>query len=156
MSQLLRGDQVTAGTARAVAEAYSQLWDKAPAERDHREKIAAARARNHARERGWAVPMAWDDAEIDKPEGKPAEGWRREPRRNHRSGELAEDAAELFRQGYTREQAAERLGVSPDALEQALRRAQRAAEEEHEGQRARFAAASAAKAPAQETEREAG
>jgi hypothetical protein len=70
-------DQVTAGTARAVRELYDELWDKPPDESGHRQKISVSRARNYARARDWALPLAWDDDAIDDPAAKPAEGWRR-------------------------------------------------------------------------------
>jgi hypothetical protein len=95
--------------------------------------------------------MAWDDEELDKPDGQPAEGWRRSTRTTRRSAKLAEDAAELIRQDYTREQAAGRLGVTKGALDRALghaqaRRGQQAQDacRAHKAQRARFAEASAA------------
>jgi transcriptional regulator with XRE-family HTH domain len=74
---LLRRDQVTAGTAIAVRALYGALWNQQPPEIGQREKIAAARARNYARARGWPPPLAWDDDQIDLPDGKPAAGWRR-------------------------------------------------------------------------------
>jgi len=157
---LLRQDRVTAGTATAARELYERLWSQPPPEDDHRTRIAATRARNYAAARGWAPPMAWDDDELDKPDGRPAEGWRRRDRTRRPSAELAEDAAELFRQDYTHEQAADRLGVTKGALEQALYRAQRreaggrlTAQAGHAAQRARFAEASAAaEEPARQAE----
>ena len=141
---MMRGDQVTAATARAVGELYDRLWNQPPPEHDAHARIAASRARNYARARNWAPPLAWDDDQIDLPDGSPAEGWQRPARTTRRGAELAEDAEELFRrEGYTREQAAGRLGVSPAALEAALRRTQRAREIEHEEQRAIFAHAAA-------------
>jgi predicted transcriptional regulator len=151
---MLLCEQVTAGTARAVSDLYDRLWNQAPPEHDQRTRIAAARARNYARARGWAPPLAWDDDQIDLPGAQPAEGWQRPARTTHRSAELAEDAQELFRrEGCTREQAAVRLGVSPAALQVALRRAQPAREQERPAQRAIFAqAAAAAEQPGYEAE----
>jgi len=90
---MMRREQVTAATARAVGELYDRLWDKPPPESNQRERIAAARARNYAAERGWAPPLAWDDDIIDDPSGRPAERWkrpahsrgRRRPRRGRRA-----------------------------------------------------------------------
>jgi transcriptional regulator with XRE-family HTH domain len=157
---LLRQDRVTARMAAAVRGLYDRLWSQPPPQDDHPARIAASRARNYAAARGWAPPMAWDDEELDKPDGRAAEGWRRRTRTRRPSAELAEDAAELFRQDYTREQAAGRLGVTKGALERALGRAQNreaasrlTAQAEHEAQRARFAEASAAaEAPARQAE----
>lgn len=96
MSQVMRREHVTAGTARAAAELYEELWNRLPPEGGQREKIAAARARNSARQNGWVPPMAWDDDQIDLPAGNPADSWQRVPSPRHRAVELAEDAAELF------------------------------------------------------------
>jgi transcriptional regulator with XRE-family HTH domain len=149
---MMQRDQVTVETREAVRELYDQLWNQPPAEQDHHSRQAASRARNHAAERGWVPPLAWDDDKIDDPAARPAEGWQRSTRKTHRSAELAEDAAELLTQGSTREQAAERLGVKLTALEQALLRTrQREADQataEHETQRAVFADAAAAGAEA--------
>lgn len=74
---MMRRGQVTASTARAAAAVYGELWNQPPPETGQREKIAAARARNHARARGWVPPLAWDDDQIDRPDGRPADGWDR-------------------------------------------------------------------------------
>lgn len=52
-----RRTQVTAGTARAVHALYLQLADQAPPEDTHHDRVAAARARNHAAANGWAPPL---------------------------------------------------------------------------------------------------
>ena len=68
LNKTLRGDTlVLCRTARAVRAVYDDLWDQAPPQGEHREKIAANRARNYARDRGWAPPLAWDDDTIDDP-----------------------------------------------------------------------------------------
>jgi transcriptional regulator with XRE-family HTH domain len=72
---MMRRGRVTASTARAAAAVYGELWNQRPPETSQQEKIAVARARNHARARGWAPPLAWDDDQLDRPGGKPAEGW---------------------------------------------------------------------------------
>jgi hypothetical protein len=139
---MMRRDQITAGTARAVSDLYDRLWNQPPPEHDQRARIAASRARRHAAQRGWAPPLAWDDDLIDDPAAAPAKGWKRPARR--RSADLAEEAQELFRrEGYTCEHAAARLGVSLSGLEIALRRARMARKRERAAQRARFAGASA-------------
>lgn len=65
---LIRSEQVTAGTARKVRVLYAELWDQAPPEGDHRNKIAASRARNYAAGHRWLPPQAWDDDLIDLPD----------------------------------------------------------------------------------------
>lgn len=69
----MRGDRVLAGTARAVAEMFEQMWNVKPAEAGHREKISASRARGQAVLNGWLPPLAWDD-DIDDPAAVPAAG----------------------------------------------------------------------------------
>ena len=151
---MMRREQVTAATARAVGELYDRLWDKPPPESNQRERIAAARARNYAAERGWAPPLAWDDDIIDDPAGRPAERWKRPARSRGRSADLAEDAEQLLaRDGHTCEHAAARLGVAPSTLDAALRRSRLAREQEHDAQPARAAAAAG---PPAEYEAEAG
>jgi transcriptional regulator with XRE-family HTH domain len=122
---MYRRERVAAATARAVAALYDELWDQAPPESGHREKIAANRARNYARARGWAPPAAWDDDRIGDPAASPAQEWRRPTRLG--SAGLAEEYRELAALGYTRTLAAERLGVSRAALEKALERSRGAA-----------------------------
>lgn len=137
---LLHQDQVTASTARAVRAVYDELWNQAPAGRTRWEKASVARARNHALASGWAPPGAWDDDLIDDPQAPAPSGWQRGSD-VPRGAELAEEAADLFRQGYGRELAAERLGVSRNTLDKAIERQKDAVRREHEAQRARFATA---------------
>lgn len=115
--------QVTAATERAVAALYDELWDQIPPETTHREKLSASRARNYAAARGWALPQQWDDDTIGDPEAVPAE--RRQRTGPPRGADLIAEAAELFGFGLDRNQAAERLGVTVNALNCALARAQK-------------------------------
>lgn len=115
-------NQVTAATARAVRDLYDELWDQRPDPQEWRAKITASRARNYAAARGWAPPLAWDDDTIDDPHATPADRWQRTGR-TLSSAALAAEAAELITgQGYTRQHAAERLGVTKAALDKALAR----------------------------------
>jgi transcriptional regulator with XRE-family HTH domain len=112
LNKMLRsGQHVRAGTVRAVARLYDELWDQAPPESEHRAKISASRARNYARAAGWLPPMAWDDDTIDDPAACGDLG-----QKTNRADALFEDSEELLRQGFTVELAAERLGVSPKYL----------------------------------------
>ena len=118
---MYRRPTVTAATARAAERIYDELWDKAPPESAHREKIAASRARRYAAARGWAPPLAWDN--IDDPQALPAEGWQREPGAGRpRGAGLAAEARELEELGLTREEVARRLGVVPASLARAMAR----------------------------------
>ena len=108
--QVMRRERITAGTARAVAALYDELWNRQPPESARWQRIAANRARNYARAAGWAPPAAWDDDRIDDPDAAPADGWQRQARLG--SEDLAGEARELAALGLTRQQAAERLGVN--------------------------------------------
>ena len=120
--QAMQREQVTAATARAVRDLYDELWATPPAEGTRREKASAVRARKYATEHGFVPPLAWDDDELDLPAAQPAPGWQRKFRRTRRSADTAEDAVWLRGQGFTYQQIAERLGISPDAIHAALRR----------------------------------
>lgn len=67
LDHALHGGQAVVSTVTAVVALYERLWDQPAPARDHREKIAAARAINRARNEGWAPPAAWDDDTIDDP-----------------------------------------------------------------------------------------
>jgi len=112
-----RRPMVTAATARAVERLYAELWDQAPPESSHREKIAASRARNYAAERGWPPPAAWDD--IDDPQARPADGWRRAAPLS--DADLAAEARDLEELGLDRDGAAKRIGVTRNKITRALR-----------------------------------
>lgn len=58
-----------AGTARAIVALYDELSNRMPPETTQRERIAASRARNHAREAGWPLPMDWEaiDDDFERP-----------------------------------------------------------------------------------------
>lgn len=58
MTPLIHGRrEVYADTARAVYELYLELAHQAPPETEHRDKIAASRARRYAASLGWAPPL---------------------------------------------------------------------------------------------------
>lgn len=103
--------RVTTPVSRAIATIYDRLWNV-----DGR----STRTRNRARAAGWLPPLAWDDDTIDNPQAEPLPYERRRTR--NRGPDLAEDATELIRQGFTRAQAAERLGVTADAITYAWHR----------------------------------
>ena len=113
-------DQVTAATFRAVRDLYDRLWNTAPPAAGPGERISVSRALRASAARGWPPPGAWDDDLIDDPAASPAPGWRRPSRR--RPSDLAAEARELARYGLSRAQAAERLGVSRNTLDQAMAR----------------------------------
>lgn len=97
--------------AAAVARIYDQLWDTpGPSER----------ARGHAARAGWPVPMAWSDDTIDDPAAEPDLG------RRPRSRVDDADVIHLTSFGLTRDQIADRLGVTPDSLRDILARRRKA------------------------------
>lgn len=117
---------ITPKLADGVIAAYDQLWDKTPPRATPAQQELAEAAEATAQLRGWAPPLAWDEEHIDDPKAKPAEGWRRRSRTQHRSAELAEDAQFVANTGgssptRTRD-VAERLGVTAPALQKALSR----------------------------------
>ena len=102
-------------TARTVRDLYDQLWNTDPASHN----IAARwinEARTLATTKRWAPPGAWDDDYIDSPAATPDLG-----ESVDRYTALAEDARWLIsEQGYTRAQAAHRLGITKNHLERAF------------------------------------
>lgn len=121
-------DDLVPNLADAVAAAYDRLWDRRPpaitrADREANDAVAA-----RAAARGWAPPLAWDDDQIDLPDGRPARDWRRF-RRTYRAADLVEDA-EFVREhgGYrdaTTTEVAMRLRIRRDRLDQAYLRTRR-------------------------------
>lgn len=110
-----RSGKVAMFLADQVRHLYDELQDQRP--EDHGVLPAyAERARRMAAARGWLPPAYWDDDEFDNPDFIPAAA------PTPRYIELAENGLELEAQGYTRQQAADRLGVNKAALQQAIGR----------------------------------
>lgn len=106
---LMRSAHVRAGTARAVAELYEQLWDS-PAPYSQ----SSARARNYAAKRKWLPPLAWDEDNIDDPTFTPSNITRTgiDERAMH-----VDDAIELIANGELNiDMIAARVGSHPDRL----------------------------------------
>lgn len=102
--------QVFISNMRTVAELHEAIWDRDPLE-DGIPQSSVTRAKDWAAKQKWHPTEAWDD--IDDPECQPQKG-------TPRYVILTEDAHELMTgQGYTRQHAAERLGVSVSALNRA-------------------------------------
>jgi hypothetical protein len=89
----------------AVIQAYRALSGTAG---------TSAKALSRAERHDWAGPDYWDEDDFDNPDFTPATG------PTPRYVVLSENGLELERQGHTREQAAERLGVTRDGLQRAL------------------------------------
>lgn len=96
---------------RAIRWLHDRLWDTDPLALGLRTGDVT-RTRQHAQNQGWYPTEAWVD--IDDPQCEPTLG-------TPRYVALTEDARELMKtQGYTRSQAAERLGVEYDTLKAAI------------------------------------
>jgi hypothetical protein len=111
-------------TAVKIAALYEELSMRLPPETTRGDKFKASRARNVARREGWPPPLAWDDIDdpAERPRGIPS------PTRKEASELLVEDWDGLRRQGHTRRQAAERMGIPKKRLEKAIERVGRRAE----------------------------
>lgn len=108
---------VTVDTARLVAVLYDEL-SMTPG--------PSGRARSVASRHGWLPPLAWDDEQLDDPSHEP-EDVRRKGISGGGSGITLEDIEDAREQGYrTARQIGWRLGVSRDAVQQILSRAERA------------------------------
>ena len=126
MAKILTYRNVSPATAAWVRELYDDLWDRPPPEATRLEKGAATKARNYAREHGFAPVGAWDDDPgsphfIDDPDAVPVPGCVRGDRPEW--GALTENAVELAGQGEHVEMIAQRLGVKAKTVERTLQRA---------------------------------
>jgi transcriptional regulator with XRE-family HTH domain len=116
--------------AARIAGAYERLWDKPAPQATEADRQASAAARQCAHSRGWAPPMAWDDDQLDDPDGRPAGGWKPFSGHLRKSADLAEDAQFVREHGgyrlATNTEVAMRLGVTKPQLEKALHRTRQA------------------------------
>ncbi len=125
VSYILRGcgnDTVRLCTAETIRALYDQLAGQQP--EDHGIPSHLARlTRTRAAAKGWAGADYWDPDDFDNPDFVPATSG------TPRYIALAENGLELERQGFTREQAAERLGTNKVNLQQAIGRYRKAQDE---------------------------
>lgn len=114
-------DTTSAGTARAVRDVYDQLWDQQPPKATTRGAAsAAARVRNKAARLGWHPPLAWDDESIDNPDAQPYTD-----SSTGRAGVDLDEYLWLLHSGEHPHRAAQRLGVTLDAITNRARRTDR-------------------------------
>jgi DNA-binding phage protein len=117
---------ITPKLANEVSAAYDRLWNGEPPRETREQRELADAAANVARKGGWAPPLAWDDDQIDRPDGQPVPDWRRSARVTMRSADLSEDADFVRAMGGYADAdvgiVAARLGVSRARLEKALSR----------------------------------
>ncbi|WP_333745525.1 hypothetical protein [Streptomyces sp. IBSBF 2950] len=113
---------VTVGTAQRVAALYDRAWNADPRTFGATPR-GVARTLARAAAARWPSPLAWDDETIDDPAAVPDLG-----ARDSRTTALVEDVTWLMETcGYTRQLAAERLGVTKPTIDQAFARAKRRA-----------------------------
>ncbi|MCY0959933.1 hypothetical protein [Streptomyces sp. H27-H5] len=116
LNKILRGahPRVTGRFHRIVEGLYDELWNVDPITADVPAALIS-RAKSRAAGHNWAPPAAWDDELIDDPTAQPSVC-----DDTPRYVAHAENCLELERQGHTRAQIAERLGVTRDGLQRAL------------------------------------
>ncbi|MDX3165977.1 hypothetical protein PV516_19505 [Streptomyces scabiei] len=114
---------VTVGVARRVAALYDRAWNADP--RTFGVSVRnVTRTLTRAAAGAWPSPLAWDDDSIDDPTAVPDLG-----ARASRTAALVEDVSWLIEAyGYTRTQAAERIGVTKAAVDKAFARVKQQAE----------------------------
>lgn len=99
---------ITAAHARAVRDAYDALWDTAPPEDAHQDKIAAARSRNKAARAGWPMPLELELIDVDDPTAP--EPVRASAAEMPHADDRLDEWLFLVRSGETLERAARRVG----------------------------------------------
>lgn len=63
---------VTVHTATAIARAYDRVWDVPPPSATRADRASTTQALRRAAANGWPPPMAWDDHNLDRPNGRPS------------------------------------------------------------------------------------
>lgn len=111
LSGLTEDGRTTMARATALAATYDRLSMRVG---------PSTRTRAWATNRGYAPPLAWDDSTIDDPTARP-EG------AGYRPAPVIESIRELEAQGLTRDAIAGRLGITRDAVDHAISRAERRA-----------------------------
>jgi hypothetical protein len=117
VAQYRNRPRLAAATARRVRDLYDELWDTPG---------RSVKAIRWAERHGWAPPLAWDDDTIDDPSAEPNVGT---VVRLARGATPSADTADNVRDVLTWEplatsaRVADRLGMTVDAITQALGRA---------------------------------
>lgn len=118
-------DPTVARFARTVRDLYEDLWDQEPPCNNRQERARVVQISTAARERGWAPPMAWDEESIDDPNAQPAQWQEVTDLGSGRRRMHLDDLEDCARWGLDVDGAAERLGVTKDAVETCAKRAER-------------------------------
>ncbi|WP_314325473.1 hypothetical protein [Paenarthrobacter ilicis] len=114
---MMNADQCTVRRAIAVRNLYNQCWNRPQTGTEWHAKTSATRARNHAKARGWAPPLAWDDETIDNPDAQPEFGTKLKLRDT-----IAEDVEFMHKTGASIDEMSERLGNPWQSIERQLHR----------------------------------
>lgn len=64
--------QITVAYDIAARALYDELSMQLPPQETAGQRASVTRAKAHAIHNGWAPPLAWDDADFDNPDGRPA------------------------------------------------------------------------------------
>lgn len=116
------GERTQARTARAVRDAYDQLWSATPPVETAADKVARSRSLARAAAAGWPPPLAWDDESLDDPAARSIT----EESPDAGAEDRLEEWVFLVRSGEDRLRAASRCGwrtIGP--IENAARRHER-------------------------------
>lgn len=124
ISEMLRSrrDRIRRSIADRIAAVYDDLSMLSPMDTSPQ---SAGRVRAHARRRGYAPPLAWDDDTIDDPSAVPNHGTVKPSRGGRHRDDLMEDAEWLADDGLNLDVVLDRLDITRDAFHQACRRANR-------------------------------
>lgn len=71
LTRLLHEQRIRTGTAQAVADLYSQLYDVVPPRLRAKDDGAVTQALRRAETRGWLPPSAWYGIDMDDPAARP-------------------------------------------------------------------------------------
>jgi lambda repressor-like predicted transcriptional regulator len=121
LDNALNSVPITRRNADAIRDMYEAVGDRRPEARNSGERRGITRALRRAAEHGWVVPAMWDDDQLDDPTATPPA-----PVAEVRRGVDLDEWAHLVRNGEHPRRAAKRCGVTLDAVEQAIRRHDRA------------------------------
>jgi hypothetical protein len=78
LRRIVRGEAltITPQVHQAVIDLFEVWWDKTPARRTRREKLAADGALRRAALNDWPPPAGLDEDDLDRPRYQPQCGWR--------------------------------------------------------------------------------
>jgi hypothetical protein len=107
---ILGGDRIENDVVVKTAALYDHWWEGPPAPPDPAAALAQTSTVQHARDRGWAPPMAWDDDQIDDPKAKPSGVRPFAHKAAHRRADIVEDLQFLLTGPGTAADIAARLG----------------------------------------------